>query len=233
MPAIINETDARKSKADTRKTVQDASDALAKAGTNGAAAGRKTAHDASEAGGETVRKDMAATSRDVIRNNAEAAEQTLQQAAKDLHGTLERSAETVSDVAGTARQVSGQSVEQLDQLSAMQDRAVKEIAGRTQQNLGAMMQTGIKLAAGFQAVMRAWADYTLNATQCNIDGMNTILRTQTMQELTTAQNNLLKAEMRVMLDGSVKITEATSNVAKDVARSIGKQMMQQRDQQND
>jgi hypothetical protein len=233
MPAIINETDARKSKADTRKTVQDASGALAKAGTNGAAAGRKTAHDASETGGETVRKDMAATSRDVIRNNAEAAEQTLQQAAKDLHGTMERSAETVSDVAGTARQVSGQSVEQLDQLSAMQDRAVKEIAGRTQQNLDVMMQTGIKLAAGFQAVMRAWADYTLNATQCNIDGMNTILRTRSMQELTTAQNNLLKAEMRVMLDGSVKITEATSNVAKDVARSIGKQMMQQRDQQND
>jgi hypothetical protein len=129
--------------------------------------------------------------------------------------------------------VSGQSVEQLDQLSAMQDRAVKEIAGRTQQNLDVMLQTGIQLAAGFQSVMRAWADYTLNATQCNIDGMNTILRTRTLQDLMTAQNNLLNAEMRVMLDGSVRITEATSNVAKDVARSIGKQMMQQRDQQND
>jgi len=233
MPAIINETDARKSKADTRKTVQDASGALAKAGTNGAAAGRKTAHDASETGGETVRKDMAATSRDVIRNNAEAAEQTLQQAAKDLHSTIERSAETVSDVAGAARQASGQSVEQLDRLSAMQDRAVKEIAGRTQQNLDVMIQTGIKLAAGFQSVMRAWADYTLNATQCNIDGMNTILRTRTLQELVTAQNNLLKAEMRVMLNGSVKITEATSHVAQEVASSIGKQMMQRRDQQND
>ena len=233
MPAIINETDARKSKADTRKTVQDASGALAKAGTNGAAAGRKTAHDASETGGETVRKDMAATSRDVIRNNAEAAEQTLQQAAKDLHSTIERSAETVSDVAGAARQASGQSVEQLDRLSAMQDRAVKEIAGRTQQNLDVIIQTGIKLAAGFQSVMRAWADYTLNATQCNIDGMNTILRTRTLQELVTAQNNLLKAEMRVMLNGSVKITEATSHVAQEVASSIGKQMMQRRDQQND
>jgi len=74
MPAIIN-------KADTRKTVQDASGALAKAGTNGAAAGRKTVHDASEASGETVRKDIAATSRDVTRKNAAAAEHNLQQAA--------------------------------------------------------------------------------------------------------------------------------------------------------
>jgi hypothetical protein len=222
MPAII-------SKSDARKAVQDASDAIVKAGINGAAAGRKTAHDASEASSETVRKDMAATSRDVTRKNAEAAEQSLQRAAADLRGTMERSAETVGDVAGAARQVSGQSVEQLGRLSAMQDSAVKEIAGRTQQNLDVMMQTGIKLAAGFQSVMRAWADYTLNATQCNIDGMNTILRTRTMQELMTAQNNLLKAEMRVMLDGSVKITEATSHVAEDVARSIGKQMQQQRD----
>jgi hypothetical protein len=226
MPAIIN-------KADTRKTVQDASDALAKAGTNGAAAGRKTVHDASEAGGETVRKDIAAASRDVTRKNAAAAEHNLQQAAAELRGTMERSAETVGDVAGTARQASGQSVEQLDRLSAMQDSAVKEIAGRTQQNLDVMMQTGIQLAAGFQAVMGAWADYTLNATQCNIDGMNTILRTRTMQDFMTAHNNLLKAEMRVMLDGSAKITEATSHVAKDVARSIGKQLMQQRNQQND
>jgi len=146
---------------------------------------------------------------------------------------MERSAETVGDVAGTARQASDQSVEQLDRLSAMQDSAVKEIAGRTQQNLDVMMQTGIQLAAGFQAVMGAWADYTLNATQCNIDGMNTILRTRTMQDFMTAHNNLLKAEMRVMLDGSAKITEATSHVAKDVARSIGKQLVQQRNQQND
>jgi len=226
MPAIIN-------KADTRKTVQDASGALAKAGTNGAAAGRKTVHDASEASGETVRKDIAATSRDVTRKNAAAAEHNLQQAAAELRGTMERSAETVGDVAGTARQASDQSVEQLDRLSAMQDSAVKEIAGRTQQNLDVMMQTGIQLAAGFQAVMGAWADYTLNATQCNIDGMNTILRTRTMQDFMTAHNNLLKAEMRVMLDGSAKITEATSHVAKDVARSIGKQLVQQRNQQND
>jgi hypothetical protein len=233
MPAIINKTDARKNKADARKTVQDASDTIAKAGTKGATADRKTAHDASEASGETVWKDIAATRRDVPRNNAEAAAQDLQKAAADLRSTLERSAETVGDIAGAARQVSDQSVEPLGRLSAMQDSAVKEIAGRTQQNLDVMMQTGIKLAAGFQAVMREWADYTLNATQCNIDGMNTILRTRTLQELVTAQNNLLKAEMRVMLNGSVKITEATSHVAQEVASSIGKQMMQRRDQQND
>ena len=42
---------------------------------------------------------MEATSRDVTRKNAEAAEQNLQKAAEDLRGTMGRSAETVSDVA--------------------------------------------------------------------------------------------------------------------------------------
>jgi hypothetical protein len=86
MSAIIN-------RADGRKTVRDASDDLARTGTN-AAAGRKTAHDASEARGETVRKDIAATNHDVTRKNAEAAEQNFQNATEDLRDTMERSAET-------------------------------------------------------------------------------------------------------------------------------------------
>jgi hypothetical protein len=85
MSAIIN-------RADRRKTVQDARDDMAKTGTNGTAVGRKTAHDASEASSETVPKDTAATGRAVTRENAEeAAEQSLQKAAEDLRGPMERS----------------------------------------------------------------------------------------------------------------------------------------------
>ena len=214
MPAIIN-------KADARKTVRDASDDMAKTGSNGAAAGRKTAHDASEASGETVRKDRVATSRAVTRKNAEAAEQNLQKAAEDLRGTMERSAETVSDVVDATREMSERADEQLDQMSALRDKASKELAGRTQQNLGVMIQTGIKLADGFQAIMREWADYTRTAMQCNIDGMNSIMRARTPQDLMAAQRELMNAEVRVMLNSGVRISEATLRVARDAAQSIG------------
>jgi len=223
MSAIIN-------KADVRKTVRDASVDVAKSGGDVAAVARKTAHDASQSSGETVRKVVEATSRDVIRKNAEAAEQNLQKAAEDLRGTMGRSTEKAGNVADATRQmtgqVAGQAVEQLGRMSAMQDKASKELAGRTQQNLGVMMQTGNKLAEGYQSIMREWADYTRKAMQCNIDGMNSIMRARTPQDLMAAQSELLNAELRVMLNSGVKISEATLRVARDAAESIGERTRQ-------
>ena len=223
MSAIIN-------KADTRKTVRDASADVAKSGGDIAAAGKKTAHDASQPAsqpsGETVRKVVEATSRDVIRKNAEAAEHNLQMAADDMRGTMERSTEKVADVANATRQMAGQAVEKFGQMSAMQNKASKELAGRTQRNLGVMIQTGNKLAEGYQSIMREWADYTRNAMQCNIDGMNSIMRARTPQDLMAAQSELLNAEVRVMLNSGVKISEATLRVARDAAQSIGERTRQ-------
>jgi len=213
MSAIIN-------RADGRKAVQDASDDRAKTGTNGAAARRRTAHDASEAMGETVRKDIAATSGTVTWKNAEAAEQTLQKAAEDLRDTMARSVETVSGVVGSSREISERTDEQRGQMSTLRDKAAQELASRTQQNLGTMIQTGVKLADGFQAIMREWADYTRDAMQCNIDGMNSIMRARTPQDLMTAQRELMNAEVQVMLNSGVRISEATLRVASDAVQSI-------------
>ena len=205
MSAIIN-------RADRRKTVQDARDDMAKTGTNGTAVGRKTAHDASEASSETVPKDTAATGRAVNRKNAEATE--------NLRDTMERSAETVSDVVGPSREISERTDEQLGQMSALRDKAAKELASRTQRNLGIMIQTGTRLADGFQTIMREWADYTRNAMQCNIDGMNSIMRARTPQDLMAAQRELMNAEVRVMLNSGIRISEATLRVASDAVQSI-------------
>ena len=213
MSAIIN-------RADGRKAVQDASDDRAKTGTNGAAVGRKTAHDASEASGETVPKDTAATGRAVTRKNAEATEQTLQNATENLRGPMERSAETVTAVVDATREMSERADEQLARMLALRDKASRELAGRTQQNLGAMIQTGTRLADGFQAIMREWAAYTRDAMQCNIDGMNSIMRARTPQDLMTAQRELINAEVQVMLNSGVRISEATLRVASDAVQSI-------------
>ena len=222
MSMIIN-------KADGRKTVRDASAEMAKSGGDVAPVARKTAHDASQPSGEAVRKVVEATSRDGIRKNAEAAEQNLQKAAEDLRGTIGRSAESAGNVADVTRQASGRAVEQLGQVSALQEKAFKDVTGRTQQNLGVMMQTGIKLAGGYQSIMREWADYTRNAVQCHIEGLNGIIRARSPQDFMAAQSDLLNAEVHLMLSSRARIAEATARVARDAAQSISGQL-QQRDQ---
>ena len=84
-----------------------------------------------------------------------------------------------------------------------------------------MMKAGVKLADGFQSVMQEWADYTRNAMQCNIDGMNGILRARSPQDLLTAQKDLLKAEVTVMLTSNVRIAEATAKVTEEASKIIG------------
>jgi len=67
-----------------RKAADDMRGAVRRPGETGgdvAAVGRKSTHDASQPSGETVRKVVEATSRDVIRKNAEAAEQNVRKAA--------------------------------------------------------------------------------------------------------------------------------------------------------
>jgi hypothetical protein len=141
-----------------------------------------------------------------------------------------RPTEKAGNVADATRQMTGQMagqvVEQLGQMSAMQDKASKELAGRTQQNLGVMIQTGIKLSDGYQSIMREWADYIRNAMQCNIDGINSIMRARTPQDLMAVQSELLNAEVRVMLNSGVKISEVTLRVARDAAQSIGERTRQ-------
>jgi hypothetical protein len=213
-------------KADARKTVRDASAEVAKSSGDVAGTGRKIAHDASQPGGQPVRKVVEATSRDMTRKNDGAAEQNLRKAAEDLRGTVRDASEAAGDTADVVRQASGRVVEQLGQVSATQEKAVKDVAGRTQQNLGVMMQTGVKLASGFQSVMQEWADYTRKATQCRIDGMNSIMRARSPQDFMAAQSNLLNAEVHLMLSSRAKIAEETARVAKDAAQSISGQPQQ-------
>jgi hypothetical protein len=52
------------------------------------------------------------------------------------------------------------------------------------------------------------------------------MRARTPQDLMAAQSELLNAELRVMLDSGVKISEATLRVARDAAQGIGERTRQ-------
>ena len=59
--------------------------------------------------------------------------------------------------------------------------------------------------------------------------MNSIMRARTPQDLIAAQSELLNAEVRVMLNSGVRISEATLRVAWDAAQSNAERT---RNQQN-
>ena len=197
-------------KSNNQKSGRDAiADDVAKSTNRVIAAGNKVVHDASKSSDQTARRVAEATG-DTIKHNVEATEQNLHKATEKATG----------NVVDAARKMSGQAHEQLDQLSALQEKATQKVADRAQQSSEAMIQSGFDLTGSYQSIMQEWAGYTRSAIQCNIDGFNRIMQVRSPKDFVAAQSDLLNAHMQVLLESNVKILEAGLRVAGDAAQRI-------------
>ena len=179
--------------------------------------------EASDAAGEVAR-----TSRDTdvgrknVRDAAEAGRETIRSGGEAIGKTTERAGEAISQIAGDAasQQMAKRAAEQFDQMFTRRIEVSQEVARHAQQNLEVLMQAGGVLASGFQSILREWADYAQSAVQRNVDGVNSLMRARTVQDLASAQSDLLASELRLLLDSSVRISEATARLARDAAQGI-------------
>jgi hypothetical protein len=195
--------------------------------------GKKTVREAAETAekGADVAQQTAEKGEETFKRGVEASRDTAQKGAEVLRSSTEKAAETASrftdDAVGAARKVTDQSAEQFGRVFTLQAKASEEVANRAQQNLDVMLQTSTVLADGFQSVMREWVSYAQTAMQRNIDGVNSILRARTVQDLVAAQSDLISAEVQLLLNSSVKISETTARVANDAAQRINESTKQQ------
>jgi hypothetical protein len=159
-----------------------------------------------------------------VRDAAEASQQASRRGEEAVRQTAERASETASRIAGDAadasQQVAKRSAEQFDQMVTRQFETSQEAARHAQQNLDVLMQVGGVLAGGFQSILREWADYAQTAARRNVDGVNSLLRARTLQDLASAQSDLLVSEIQILLDSSVRISEVTAGLARDAAQGI-------------
>jgi hypothetical protein len=214
----------------TTRTVKDAAEDVTRATRSATAeaadTGKKVARDAAdtaERGAETAAR--------TAERGAEVSQNVAEKGAQAFRSTTDKTAEAVSrmtnEAAGATRQVTEQASQQFGRVFSLQAKASEEVANRTQQNLDVLLQTSSLLAEGFQSVLREWMTYTQNAVQRNIDGMNSIMRARTVQDMLAAHSDLLNAEVQLLLDSSVKVSEVTARVANDAASRINGHAKQQ------
>ena len=184
--------------------------------------------EASDTAGEVAR-----TSRDTdvgrknVRDAAEAGRETIRSGGEAIGKTTERTGDAISQIAGDAsQQMAKRAAEQFDQMFTRRIEVSQEVARHAQQNLEVLMQAGGVLAGGFQSILREWADYAQSAVQRNVDGVNSLMRARTVQDLASAQSDLLASELRLLLDSSVRISEATARLARDAAQGINDRTQQ-------
>jgi len=174
-----------------------------------AEASRKSVRDAAEAGARTVSRSLEA-SREIVRGGE----------------TIGKTAERASDAAETSQQVAERSAEQFSQMFIGRFGDYQEIFLHAQQNLDVLMQVGGVVVGGFPSIVQEWTNYAQSAVQRNVDGVNRMMRVRTVQDFASAQSDLLTSEIQLLLDSSVKISEATARLARDAAQSINDRTQQ-------
>ena len=135
-------------------------------------------------------RDAAGEMARTVRDAAEASRQTSRGGGEAIRRTAERASGTASRVAGDAadagQQVAKRSAEQFDQIFTRQFETSQEVIRHAQQNLDVLMRVGGLLAGGFQSILREWADYAQTAARRTVDGVNSLMRARTPQDLASA-----------------------------------------------
>ncbi|MBB3265306.1 phasin family protein [Azospirillum sp. OGB3] len=172
---------------------------------------------ASEKDAQTIARDTAAKGRNV-------AEDTTRRMAETAAEATQRGADTASDMMGKATQVAGQvagqTTDQLNRMMGLSAEAQGEVAQQARENMDVMTQCGSVLMDGMQSIMREWMGFAQEAMARNAEGVNAMMRSRSVQDLYAAQSSMVKDEMELLLNRSVKISELSAKTANDAVRRL-------------
>lgn len=221
--------------ASTRKAADAAKDMVEEQG--------RAAHETVEQGADTARRatDAAAdATRRGTEATAEAAKRTAEMAGDTTRRAMDAGAEltrrgtetfrdTSRELTGTALRLAGQQTEQFQRLLGLSANGQGEAVQQAKQNMDAIVQCSSALMDGMQSVWREWLALSQETMQRHVDGMGSVMRSRSLHDFYAAQSGLLKDEMRMVLDRSVKISEMSARAADTAVRQLGERGERQGD----
>ncbi|HYD31276.1 MAG TPA: phasin family protein [Azospirillaceae bacterium] len=212
---MANEKDNPTATRDAGGHKEGTEDKAREAGRDTQAATRRAAEAAREISEDTGRTGRGATEQtaDMGRRTARAGSEMSERAGETLR-------DTAQTATGTAQRMSEQAADQFGRMFGLSARTSEEVAQQTSQNLDVMLQCSSILADGFQNIWREWMNYTQEAMQKNVNGLNNMMRSRSVHDFMAAQSDLMRDEMETLLQSSVKISEMSARVANDAATRI-------------
>jgi phasin family protein len=96
----------------------------------------------------------------------------------------------------------------------------EEVTRRATQNLEAVTETGSVLLRGFQDLSREWVELAQHRLQKNTEGLARLAQCRNLQDLAAVQTELVRENLREMIDNTRRISERSVQVASEAARTI-------------
>jgi phasin family protein len=96
----------------------------------------------------------------------------------------------------------------------------EDLTRRAAQNVEAVTETGSVLVRGFHDVSREWVELAQQRLQRNAEGLARLAQCRNLQDLAAVQTELVRENLREMIDNTRRISERSVEVASEAARTI-------------
>ena len=124
---------------------------------------------------------------------------------------------TAVDTASRAFQSSADQMARSFGLSGEQGEALAE---QSKRNIEAITECGAILMRGFGEITREWLNLAQHRVQRNLEGVQTLAGCRSVQDVVAAQTELVRENIREMVDSSRRIAETSVKVADEAAQTL-------------
>ena len=164
--------------------------------------------------------EAAHTARTVTDEAARVGEQTARAGADLARSSTETARDTVQTGLNTATQTFQRMTDQFNQVLGFNGPQAEELARRSSQNLQAVSQASTVLARGAQEVSQEVFGLVQDRLQKNIDALNRIAGTRSVQDFVAVQSDLARDSLQQVIDTNKRIAEVSVRIADEAARAI-------------
>jgi phasin family protein len=166
---------------------------------------------------------MAVSAKSIREQNLasiETAREGARQVADVTRQAAEVTQETIRTAVDTASRAFQGSAEQITRSFGLSDRQGEDLARQATHNIEAMTECSAVLVRGFQEISREWLSLAQHRLQRNLEGVQAIASCQNVQDVVAAQTELVRDNIKQIVENSRQIAESSVRVAEEAAQTF-------------
>ncbi len=167
---------------------------------------------------------MPTLARNSIRDQNVASMEAAREGARQVADATRQAAETTQEAIRTAMDTASRalqsSADQFARSLGLAGAQGEDLAQRSKQNLEAITECSAVLVRGFQEISREWLSLAQHRVQKNLEGVQALASCHSVQDAVATQTELVRDNIREMIENSRKIAQTSLKVADEAAQTL-------------
>jgi hypothetical protein len=139
----------------------------------------------------------------------------------DLHAqATETGKKMLQDGVETAAKHAREATDRITRTLGFSGQDSERLARQSKQNMEAVTRCGTVLTQAFQDASRNWFELAQKQWQRNLDGMNKLARSKSVQEFTSIQSELVREGLQQIVQDSRGIAETSLRAIEDASKAF-------------